>query len=458
MRPCLAMRAPSASELRFVPRRLRTFLEQAPELHPFTLEFREPALEAAYQDRYFEASLPYVRLAHLMGIALWAIFGGLALLVIEQGRGWDLFLRFGVAIPATVASLAVTYTPGYRLWWRGELTTILLFSAFIWGLQRALVVDARPDWGYAGLMLILAFTYVVSRLQLTHAAITGVVMIVYYNVISIAFTDDRAIDTVFADYFLLALAGAGMAAAYGLERSARLLFLRERELDRERHRSETLLRNILPRAIVERLKARQEEPEQTLLADGLPGVTVLFADLVGFTQRAGTISPETLIGVLDGVFGRFDGLAAELGIEKIKTVGDAYMAVAGAPEPRPDHAQAAAEMALGILRAIDHVTWPTGEPMQIRGGVATGPAVAGVIGRERFAYDLWGDTVNLASRLESNGQPNRVLMSDATFEALQGQYSFDEPCTVNLKGKGPTRAHFLRGRIAAEPQSTPTPG
>jgi hypothetical protein len=120
MRPCPAMSDPSTSKLRFVPRRLRSYLEQAPELFPFTLEFRRPAVEAAYQDRYFEASLPYVRLAHLMGIALWAIFGGLALLVIEDGRGWDLFLRFGVAIPATLVSLALTYAPGYRRWWRGE--------------------------------------------------------------------------------------------------------------------------------------------------------------------------------------------------------------------------------------------------------------------------------------------------------------------------------------------------
>jgi class 3 adenylate cyclase len=239
-----------------------------------------------------------------------------------------------------------------------------------------------------------------------------------------------------------------MAASYGLERSARLLYLRELELDRARARADALLENTLPRAVVDRLKDRHEAPQASHMADGFAEVTVLFADLVGFTEHAETIAPEPLVVILDEVFTRFDGIADRVGMEKIKTVGDAYMAVAGAPEPLPEHAVAAAEMGLAILEALRDERWPSGEPIQARVGIATGPVVAGVIGRRRFSYDLWGDTVNLASRLESNGTPGRILVSEATAAALGRRYRLSDVLVMNLKGKGPTSARFLEGRNA----------
>jgi class 3 adenylate cyclase len=174
---------------------------------------------------------------------------------------------------------------------------------------------------------------------------------------------------------------------------------------------------------------------------------VIFADLVSFTEHVERMAPEALMMTLDDVFTRFDMIASRLGLEKIKTVGDAYMVVAGAPEPREDHAEAAAEMALAMLGAMTGSEWPDGQPMQVRIGIASGPAVAGVIGRERFAYDLWGDTVNLASRLEANGEPGRILVAEETDAALAGRYRSSDPCTVDLKGKGPTAARFLLGRL-----------
>ncbi|HEX3327920.1 MAG TPA: adenylate/guanylate cyclase domain-containing protein, partial [Actinomycetota bacterium] len=131
------------------------------------------------------------------------------------------------------------------------------------------------------------------------------------------------------------------------------------------------------------------------------------------------------------------------GLEKIKTIGDAYMAVAGVPTPRPDHADAAADMAIAILGELRESRWPSGDPIAVRVGMASGPAVAGVIGQRKFAYDLWGDTVNLASRLESHGQPGRILASESVVSHLQDRYQFGPPMNVDLKGKGPTPARFL---------------
>jgi adenylate cyclase len=160
------------------------------------------------------------------------------------------------------------------------------------------------------------------------------------------------------------------------------------------------------------------------------------------------------------LFSRFDELAERFGLEKIKTVGDAYMAVAGAPEPRPNHAEAAAKMALAVQEALAESRWPSGQPIRARVGIASGPAVAGVIGQRKFAYDLWGDTVNLANRLEAHGEPGKILVADATAQRLSDRYRFGPVWMINLKGKGPTPARFLLGRredvVAATEFGSPT--
>jgi adenylate cyclase len=168
----------------------------------------------------------------------------------------------------------------------------------------------------------------------------------------------------------------------------------------------------------------------------------------GFTFEAERTPPHVLVGALDELFSRFDEFADRLGLEKIKTIGDAYMAVAGAPRPRPDHVAAAAEMALAVKNSIREARWPSGHPIEVRIGIATGPLVAGVIGRGKFAYDLWGDTVNLASRLELHGDPGQILVSETVAQSLSDAFLFSPPGLVDLKGKGPTSVRQLLGRKA----------
>jgi class 3 adenylate cyclase len=240
-----------------------------------------------------------------------------------------------------------------------------------------------------------------------------------------------------------------MAAGYTIERGMRAEFLQRRLIDRERDRSDALLLNILPQAIIDRLKARGEAANHRRLAEAFDEVTVLFADAVGFTEQAGKTPADDLVTALDDLFSRFDALADRYGLEKIKTVGDAYMAVAGAPEPHPDHAEAAADMALTIIEELEDARWPSGDPILVRVGIASGPAVAGVIGQRKFAYDLWGDTVNLASRLQSQGQPGRILASESVVAHLKARYEFGPRLMVELKGKGPTQARFLLSRGGA---------
>src|SRR5204863_8617685 len=158
---------------------------------------------------------------------------------------------------------------------------------------------------------------------------------------------------------------------------------------------------------------------------------------VRFTGQTDKTPADDFVAALDGLFTRFDHLADRYGLEKIKTIGDAYMAVAGAPDPRPGHAEAAADMALAIVEEREGARWPSGDPILVRVGIASGPVVAGVIGQRKFAYDLWGDTVNLASRLESHGQPGRILVSEGMAARLEGRYEFGPPCGGGLEGYGP---------------------
>jgi len=210
------------------------------------------------------------------------------------------------------------------------------------------------------------------------------------------------------------------------------------QLVEEQEKSERLLLNILPQLIAERLKR-----DERVIADSFSDVTVLFSDIVDFTKLSARISPEEVVTWLNDVFSLFDELAEKHGLEKIKTIGDAYMVVGGLPTPRPDHAEAVAEMALEMQQSWPNVTDGT---VKLRIGMHTGPVVAGVIGAKKFSYDLWGDTVNAASRMESHGLAERIQVSEETYGRLRGSYTFEERGYIQVKGKGELRTYFLTGR------------
>ena len=215
-----------------------------------------------------------------------------------------------------------------------------------------------------------------------------------------------------------------------------------RALAVEQDRSERLLLNVLPAPIAARLKQGE-----AVIADRFQEVTVLFVDLVDFTRSSDRSTPERVVQVLDDLFTAFDRLAERHGLEKIKTIGDAYMAVGGLPEPRPDHAQAVAEMALALREETARHRDPSGQPLALRIGIDTGPVVAWVIGTTKFSYDLWGDTVNTASRMESQGVVGCIQVTDRTYRRLRDGYRFERRGPIQVKGKGELITWFLLGRI-----------
>jgi len=227
-------------------------------------------------------------------------------------------------------------------------------------------------------------------------------------------------------------------------------FVEQREkaraaLEAEQQRSERLLLNVLPEPIAQRLKT-----DTGVIAEHYDAVTVLFADLVGFTEQAEVISPDELVAMLDRIFTAFDQHADAEGVEKIKTIGDSYMVAGGLPDTRPDHLAAVARVGLAMREEIAAIAAEPGcQWLAVRIGIDSGPAVAGVIGRRKFIYDLWGDTVNTASRMESHGLPGEIQVTERVAAALGPDFSVRPRGTIDIKGKGPMPTFLLDG--AARP-------
>ena len=211
----------------------------------------------------------------------------------------------------------------------------------------------------------------------------------------------------------------------------------------EQEQAEDLLLNILPRSIAERLKE-----STATIADQFDAATILFADVVDFTRLSERLAPGEVVGILDHLFTHFDVLADAYGLEKIKTIGDCYMVAAGVPTPRPDHARAMALMALDMRDAMRSSDEVGHLGLELRIGINSGPVVAGVIGRKRFLYDLWGDAVNTASRMESQGAPGQIQVTRATYELLTDDFAFEHHGTVDVKGKGELETWYLLGPIS----------
>ena len=349
-------------------------------------------------------------------------------------------LWLSAAIPfvyqlASAASIATfARTRRYRLFRRSQLWMSLALPFLLqWSLGGFENSSAVSLWAFTSPVGALLF---VGARQAAPWFAAFVVLVVVSAAIDPALADGAPdVPTgVIVVFFALTILGV-TSTTYALLQ----YFVRERE--REQERSERLLLNVLPAPVAARLKR-----EEGVIADACDDVTVLFADIVGFTPLSARLSAAEVVAVLDDVFAGWDALAAEHGVEKIKTIGDAYMVAAGIPVPREDHAEAIAEMALAMGPAVARSRAATGLSLHVRIGIDTGPVVAGVIGRAKFIYDLWGDTVNTASRMESHAEAGTIQVTERTAERLGPRYELRPRGTIDVKGKGPMATYLLVGR------------
>ena len=359
------------------------------------------------------------------------------LAVIWVGTYWALGLIQAAAIPfayqvvsvASMVVLARTKSYGFFRFTQALLMTSLPFL-LQWSLGGYVASSAVSLWAIVAAIGTLFFFSVDASIPWFAAfalltLISGVIdPVLARNAAPIP-------DPLRVAFFVLNVLGVALTAYLLLQYAVRAR-------DQAFVRSERLLLNVLPRAIAERLKRAPG-----VIAESHPEVTVLFADVVDFTPFAVQTAPERVVGVLDEVFSAFDRLAERHGLEKIKTIGDAYMVAAGLPLARSDHAEAMAAMAIDILDEFARVREALGLDLAIRVGMDSGPVVAGVIGRHKFTYDLWGDTVNTASRMESSGLPGRIQVGDGAYQRLRERHRFEERGEIEVKGKGRIRAYFL---------------
>jgi class 3 adenylate cyclase len=389
------------------------------------LRFADPGLEAEFRDDYARRRINQFRLAFWVGLAIQVPISLRTVYLDDipptDARFWA---RLAVGVVPAVAGLRLTRTPGFARWSQHYMGVYVLLI----GAVLILIFGAFPA-GWARLMPYLVAACIMPRLRFRAAVLVVVDLIGWYGVVAVLQLDEPAPALRLGLPALAITALFILVGVYLIENSARRDFLLMRLLSAERETSERLLLNVVPAPIADKMK---DTPER--IAEVFGDVTVMFADIVDFTSNAARLSAEQTVDLLNEVFSSLDRLVGSYGVEKIKTIGDACMVVGGLSQRLPGHAQAVVAMAIEARIEIGRLRWPSGDPLVLRFGINTGPVVAGVIGTSKFSYDLLGDTVNVAGRMELHAKPGEILLTRSAYELVRDRYRFTRR-RIDVKGK-----------------------
>jgi len=399
------------------------------EIDPLTLRFRQSGIEAQYDAAVLPQRVLTLRICLALGIVGQFGFVLLDRWVVPDAAGIVQAIRFALAL-----GFAATFAASFLRPVAEHVQAIACFGLLVCAGAVLLIVQlsAAPNAAqYIGeIPLLITALLVIFGIKLYVAVPCALLIVLAAGLV--LWRLDHAAGFVLAQLgLMLAFLALGAAGGYMSEYFRRRAWMSDRTTLLERERSERLLLNILPESIAARIKGGADT-----IADRFDFAGVLFADIVGFTVLADSTPPERLVRILDRIFSGFDQVVDEFRLEKIKTIGDAYMVAAGLPENRPDNLIMLARAALRMQAVLHELRAALGIPIDIRIGLHAGPVVAGVIGRRKFLYDLWGDSVNIASRLESHGEPGKVHVSDVVRTMLRDKFEFEARGRVHLKGKG----------------------
>ena len=402
-----------------------------------TLRFENHDLEREFQLDLGERLTFQLQGGLVLGLSLWVTAAALLPLIYGTDPAR---MAIAVAIPIVVLVGAFIAISRVRSW--DAQQGINGIANFVGGLSMiyvATTVVGVPELLSAALTLNAIFAFSVVRMGFVAGLAAQLPVLLWLG--ALAWIGEYPEIGWFGVFIVASAMGVAAFGAYMLESSSRARFLQRQTLKEQREalaqemeKSDALLRSMLPPSVAERLR---DQPG--VIADAIDEATVIFSDIVGFTTIGSEMAPTDVVSVLNQLFGRFDELAVEHGLEKIKTIGDGYMAVAGAPLPVADHADRAVRFGLELVKTTEALGAEVGVPLRLRVGIHSGPLVAGVIGRDKLAYDLWGDTVNVASRMESQGLPGRVQISAATAERLTVDLALEPRGTIEVRGRGPMR-------------------
>jgi class 3 adenylate cyclase len=413
----------------------------AARMHRLTLRFADAGLEKAYAEEQARKSLRPVRIALVCAGALTVVIWPAAILTAPSGQ--EHMPRIVATVLATLGlCFALTHTQVFlrrHQWMMLALACVLSFGLINGIMPRypPQILEAR---GFFPMAIQLFTIYGVFRLRFPAAVAGGWISVAMYLVLlsALGLLPESAF---FVHAFTLLAANLwGMLICYQMDLALRRAFLAVRDVAAEHERSERLLLNILPADLAQELlstgSARPARHESA---------TILFTDFSGFTQVASAMPADRMVAELNEIFGAFDDICDELGVEKIKTIGDAYMAAAGLPKPCADHAQRCVRAGLRMLDYLEQRNRTAAFKWSLRVGVHSGPVVTGVVGKRKYAFDVWGDTVNIASRMESAGEAGRVNISAYTYDLILDEFACEYRGKVDVKGKGQIDMYFVTG-------------
>lgn len=399
--------------------------------------------EELFRGFYDRDNRSFIRIGIGMSLVGW-ITALLYIGLYHQSHLAESALLIGLALfPLFIFMIVSTFSER----WVSYYQRLSTFANVLAGLMAIYLLLYRiGDFMLAAYFLASVVYYAFFLLRIRVAlAIPSTLFYVFVWQLVVLFLTDTSADLRMFSTGLWTINVSAILGGRAFEAASRRIFAQNRtiadqqiDLQREMDRSERLLLNVLPAEIAKRLKAGEE-----IIADRYESASVLFADIVDFTVLSGTLTADETVQMLNEVFLEFDSLVEAYGFEKIKTIGDAYMVAAGVPQKRADHAVGLAALALEMLAAVGRLNNRTGRRIQIRIGVNSGPVVAGVIGKRKFLFDLWGDTVNVASRMEAYGTSGRVQITEATRRLIDERFVCESRGQINIKGKGPMSCYYV---------------
>src|SRR5215207_3208452 len=419
-------------------------------LYPFADKLRfPPEVETQFLEDYQVNTVATTRLALVLGLILYSLFGILDIYAIPISKNIVWIIRFGIVAPIFVIALIATYSIHFQKHIQALMAFVVAVSGL--GIVAMISITREAEFGnrfyFTGLILISMWAYSLTRLRFWYAVLANLVIMVGYEFASIEMkrlleTETGIVIFTMHNFFFLGANVIGMFASYYLERYTRRDFLQKYTIQAQRDRADKLLYNVLPERIAERLK----ESDVTI-AEEFSSATVLFADIVNFTPISARFGPLEVVEMLNDLFSQFDELVDKYGVEKIQVAGDGYMVAAGVPTPRPDHAMVMAQLALDMLDCVKTGNFLGGKhPIEIRIGLNSGSLIAGVIGRKKYFYALWGDMVNTASRMESHGSSGKIQITRDTYELVKDDFDCVYIGKIPIKGKGNMDVWHLKSR------------
>lgn len=395
-------------------------------------------MESAFRRYHSRNSLVTIRYGILLSIFLYGLFAVLDVHAAPFSKEAIWFIRFALVIPALFAVLIFSFHPVFPRILQPMMMLVVFIDAS--GILGMIVLESHGELGYqtyyAGLMLVIMAAHSLYRLRFFHATLSTLIIVAGYELIAclhqklLASPQGSAV-FISNNFFFLSSLILGMAASYFLEVFLRRVYAQRIRLAQEQEKSERLLLNILPRETAAALKE-----QEGVIADHYECASILFADVADFTSMSDRLKPHEIVELLNGLFSHFDDLAERHDLEKIKTIGDCYMLAAGVPRTCHNHAHVLTRVGLAMLRYVEGRQFKDVGRISLRIGINSGPVVAGVIGRKKFIYDLWGDTVNVASRMECHGTIGRVQITASTYELIKNDFFCEPKGSIMVKGKG----------------------